>query len=217
MKAQLVLYIIVLVLQLGCSTTSELEPGMVSPPTGGEPSSPFAGAVDEKAYLKLIDEYSAKDEQYSGFYSTFQYQATLLNSVILEAQLAIKAKDFKWPRETYFAEKEKVSESLAKETKIFMSFFSPVNENDNLNSNKTVWKIWLEVNGVRYEGVASKQPGILAQHQRLFPYHTRFFTPYVLIFKVPTGLTQSTTSKLTLTGPVGTSEVTFPPSAQRSL
>lgn len=179
-----------------------------------EQQTTFTNAVNESDYRKLVENYSVKDEKYSGFYSTYQFEGTILNASILEAQTALKANDFKWSRETYFAEKEKVSESLAKESKIFLSFFSPVNENDNLDSNKTIWKLWLVVDGVKYEGTASKSIGILAQHQRLYPYHTRFFTPYVLTFKVPMAKTQTSKSKLILTGPIGTSEVEFEPSSQ---
>jgi len=198
----------------GCASTA-LNQSTSPTSDNSQQQASFSNAINEDDYYKLINKFSVQDDKYSGFYSIFQYQGTILNSSVLEAQLALKAQDFKWPRETYFAEKEKVSESLAKETKIFVSFYSPVNENDNLDSNKTIWKLWLVVDGVRYEGVAGRSSGILAQHQRLYPYHTRFFTPYVLIFKVPMGKTQAYTSKLIITGPIGTSEVEFPASAQR--
>lgn len=176
----------------------------------------FANAITEDDYAKIVETYSAKDEKYSGFYSAYKFQATILNSTVLEAQLSLKAQDFKWTREAYFLEKEKVSESLSKETQIFISFFSPVGENDNLDSNKTIWKLWLVSEGNRYEGTASKVPGILAQHQRLYPYHSRFFTPYLVHFKTPMGKTQTSPAKFILTGPIGTSEVEFRASSQPS-
>jgi hypothetical protein len=200
------LALLILSLFTGCSSTPEQ-------PTD-ERQTTFSNAITDSDYAKLIDLYTVKDEKYSGFYSSFQYYSTILNASVLEAQLALKAKDFKWPRENYFAEKEKVSESLSRESKFFVSFYSPITENDNLDSNKTIWKLWLEVDGVRYEGIASKAVGILAQHQRLYPYHTRFFTPYVLTFKVPMGKTQATSPKLIITGPIGSSEVTFTASSQ---
>ncbi len=195
----------------GCASTHE-----AGDAASNEQQRTFSNAITESEYGKLVENYSVKEEKYSGLYSAYQFNATILNASIQEAQLALKAQDFKWTREVYFAEKEKISESLAKESKIFISFFSPVNENDNLDSNKTIWKIWLVVDGVRYEGLATKSSGILAQHQRLYPYHSRFFTPYVLSFKIPMGKTQASTVKLILTGPIGTSEVEFPPSSQKA-
>src|SRR5690606_8039431 len=115
--------------------------------------------ITDSDYSRLVDKFSVGDELYSGFYSVFQYRAPLLNSRVREAQLALKAKDFKWHRDIYLREQERSNESLSRESQIFLSFYTPVSENDNLSSNKTVWKIWLVVDQVRYEGVATKSPG----------------------------------------------------------
>ncbi len=207
MKQRLIL--LLALFAVSCATSTHA-------PTSETGEASFTNLINEDDYAKIIESYTVTEQKYSGFYSAYQFNATILNSAIQDAQLSLKAQDYKWPRETYFAEKEKVSESLNKESKIFMSFFSPVNENDNLDSNKTIWKLWLVVNNVRYEGTAIKVPGILAQHQRLYAYHSRFFTPYVLTFKVSMGKTQTTNAKLIITGPIGTSEVEFPSSGLQS-
>lgn len=196
-------------LVLSCATTTHQ-------PTSETGEAAFTNLISEDDYNKLVESFTVAEQKYSGFYSAYQFNATILNAGVQEAQLSLKAQDYKWPRETYFAEKEKVSGSLSKESKVFMSFYAPVQENDNLDSNKTIWKLWLVVDGVRYEGTAMKVPGILAQHQRLYPYHSRFFTPYVLTFKVAMGRTQSANAKLIITGPIGTSEVEFPSSTQQA-
>jgi hypothetical protein len=200
-----ILLILALAAALGACSTAE-PPNVAS--DGLSPA--VSGLINEDEYSRLVDKFSVKDEKYQGFYSAYQFRATILNSSMLEGQLSLKAQDLKWTRETYFAEKEKIPESLARESKIFLGFYSPVAENDNLDSNKTLWKFWLVADGIRYEGTATKQPGLLAQNQRLYPYFSRFYTPYVIVFKVPMAKIQTSKAKFILTGAVGTSEVEFP-------
>ncbi len=205
MKQHLIVLLAVVV--MSCATSTHQ-------PTSETGEAAFTNLISEEDYTKLVEGFTVSEQKYSGFYSAYQFHATILNANVQDAQLSLKAQDYKWPRETYFSEKEKVSGSLSRESKVFMSFYSPVQENDNLDSNKTIWKLWLVVDNVRYEGTASRLPGILAQHQRLYSYHSRFFTPYVLTFKIPMARTQGAAAKLIITGPIGTSEVEFPISSQ---
>jgi len=173
--------------------------------------SSFDDVMTDEEYMSVIEKNTKEDEKYAGFMAAYQFHATILNKNVREAQTLLRAKDYKWTREVYLAEKQKVDLDLSTRAKFFLSFFSPVNENDNLDSSKTLWKVYLYVNDQRYEGQVGKKPGLLAEIQRLYPYHSRFLTPYHVTFKVPMTEVQKNTARLVITGPIGSSELKFSP------
>ncbi len=174
----------------------------------------FVDGMSDDQFNEISDHFTKKEEKYNGFTSSFKFYATILNSKVRDAQVARKASDYQWTRESLFQEREKDTQSLNSESQIFLSFFAPENENDNLESSKTLWKVYLFSEGARFEPRITKTAGPLAQFQRLYSFHTRYMTPYILTFKVPMSKVQQTESKLVITGPVGTSEVTFPSISQ---
>lgn len=169
-------------------------------------------AVDvAKGYEKKIEAYSAGDTEYSGFYNNFEYKATLINTPIRETLLAKRALYYQWDATKVDAEKAKDQQELASITEIFVSFFTPDRNNDNLTDKKSIWRIYLDVGGRRYEGKPLRIRGNLAELQSLYPYHTRWNTPYNFQFQVPTTAVETQASTLTITGPLGTRSVTFKP------
>jgi hypothetical protein len=169
-------------------------------------------AVDiGKAYEQKIEAYSAGDTEYSGFYNNFEYKATLKNTAIREVLMAKRQSYYQWDETKLAAEKAKDQQELASITEVFCSFFTPDRNNDNLTDKKTIWKIYLDVGGRRYEGKPLKIRGNLAELQSLYPYHTRWNTPYTFQFQVPTTAVETQASTLTITGPLGTRSVTFKP------
>jgi hypothetical protein len=166
--------------------------------------------MSDGKYEGIVDHFTKKDEQYVGFGSAFQMVATIQNATVQEVQLLRRSDDFKWSRETYFKEKEKVSQEMSNESKVFLGFFSPTVENDRLETGKSIWKIYLVSEGARYEGVVQKESGALVQLQRLYPQYSRFYTPYFVKFKVPMAKVQMAESQFIITGPLGTSQVSFP-------
>ncbi|MES2965695.1 MAG: hypothetical protein V4760_17570 [Bdellovibrionota bacterium] len=178
-----------------------------------ETATPAEGtAVDiAKVYEQKIEAYSAGDTEYSGFYNNFEYKATLKNTAIRETLLAKRASYYQWEPTKLDAEKAKDQQELASITETFVSFFTPDRNNDNLTDKKSIWRIYLDVGGRRYEGKPLKIRGNLAELQSLYPYHTRWNTPYTFQFQVPTTAVETQSSTLTITGPLGTRSVTFKP------
>ncbi len=165
--------------------------------------------IPESQYNSLTDQYSVNKKIYDGFAQTMEVSATLLNTAVSKAQLDQKARIYQWTSEQYNSHQSELQASLAKETKVFFDFFVPERRHDDLNKGKTLWRVFLDAGGKRYEGKAEKLKTIVADVQSLYPTHNRFFTPYIVTFPVPTSTIESGESKLTLTGPVGSTTIEF--------
>ena len=190
--------ILALLLLLSSCASRETTPGGVQIATQGEAE-------------KVIDRYSDRIESYNGLYNTLQASATLHNSVVSIAVLDQKARLFQWDQGKYDTQKLEINEKLGKETEIFLSFFTPDKKHDDLNKAQSLWKIFLDVNGRRYEGKAVKIKLQTVEVQSLYSYHNRFSTPYQLIFPISVRLIENYPSKITLTGPVGSATLSFTP------
>ena len=166
---------------------------------------------------KIIDRYSDRIESYNGLYNTLQASATLHNTPVSVALLDQKARLFQWDQGQFEAQKLADQEKLGKETEIFLSFFTPEKKHDDLNKSPSLWKMFLDVNGRRYEGKAIKMKLQTVEVHSLYSYHNRFSTPYQVIFPISVRLVENYNSKLTLTGPVGSATLNFSPieSAQK--
>lgn len=172
-----------------------------------ESSSPKVGAE----FARTIESFSAGDSEYSGLYNNFEYKATILNSVTRNAILQQLANYYQWDEAKLAQEREKSLQQMASETEIFLSFFTPVRQNDNLTDTKSIWKVYLEAGGRRYTGMPKKNRTLLAELQSLYPYHTRWNTPYTVTFPVPTTAVETMELTITVTGPLGTRSITIPP------
>jgi hypothetical protein len=162
-------------------------------------------------YSNMIDAHSRGESIYDGFNNTFQYQATLLNTKMINAQLRKRAALQLWDNDKLEQERTKKFQEIATRTEMFLSFFSPDRNVVNLDNKKTVWRAYLDIDGRRYVGDIKKLAIPLVDIVALYPYHNRWSTPYLVTFAVPTTAVEKKDAKLTLTGSVGTSTVTFPP------
>jgi hypothetical protein len=167
--------------------------------------------MEEKDYFATIEKSTQRRQVYDGFYATMEFSAVLLNTPSARARVDQMARIYQWDSSKYSDEKAKTESNLAKQTEIFLSFYVPERKNDDLNKSKTLWKIFLDANGKRYEGKVEKIKTNVAEINALYLGHSRWGTPYKLIFNVPTSLIESGKSKLTLTGPVGSAFVEFEP------
>lgn len=165
--------------------------------------------LPESEYQSLIQDNTQRKQVYDGFYATMDFSATLINSKVARGIVDQNARIYQWAPEQYLSEKTKVEADLVKRTEIFLSFFVPERKHDDLHKARTLWKIFLDVGGRRYEGKATKMKTILAEVQALFPHHNRFGTPYKISFPVAASVVDANSSKLTLTGPVGSASVEF--------
>lgn len=173
------------------------------------PKNPDVPVISQNDYEASTEKYSQHVEIYDGLYNTINMAATLLNSVVTEDQLKQNARIYQWDKNKYEAEKSRISGEHAKQTEVFVSFFTPETKHNDLYKNKTLWKIFLDADGKRYEGKATKMKLLTTEIQSLYPLHTRFAVPYMVTFSVPTSTIENANSKLTITGPVGSAAVEF--------
>lgn len=190
-----------------------------TPEKAGEPGGSVqmlekgGGTVDP--YLQVIEQFSEGDADYESFYNQFAYRATVVNSAVREATLLREADYFKWDPGQLAAEREKAAQKMGQSTEVFMSFFTPERRNDNLTDSKSIWRIYLDVGGKRYQGRPKKAKKLFAELNALFPYHTRWNTPYLVEFALPSSAIEGLPSTFTVTGPLGAKEIEFKSTASK--
>lgn len=164
-----------------------------------------------KTHSEVIEKNSSGDSEFAGLYNTFELKATVLNSQVREALIQRQAEYYQWDSGQLSTEREKSLQENSSETAVFMSFSTPERKNDNLADKKTIWRIFLDVGGKRYVGQAKKDRRLIAELQSLYPFHTRWNTPYMLTFPVAMSAIEMDAIKLTVTGPLGSRVLEFAP------
>ena len=158
----------------------------------------------------IVKQYTDRAEFYKGFMNVFQMQGTVLNQKVLNSQVEIKSQSFSWTESQRIDEQSKVDSSLRSETKVFLSFFSPENKVNNLDSPSTIWRVFLDVNNKRYVGTVSTYVGFANEAALFYPYHSGFSKAYLVKFPVPMINIQDYPMKLTVTGTIGSDTLDFP-------
>lgn len=163
-----------------------------------------AGEVD-----RVIDRSTVRSQNYEGLYNTLDLTATLRNAPVRRAQLEQQARIYQWDRNKFQSEVAASDAKARNETEVFLSFYTPEKKNDDLNKKNTQWKVFLEADGRRWEGKVVKIRQSVPEIQGWYPYYTRFSTPYVVTFTVAAPDVETKTSKLVVTGPMGTATLSF--------
>lgn len=158
-------------------------------------------------YAKVLDKYSAGDVDYNGFYNSFGFHATIMNSEVLEANVRRQTHFYMWDKNRSEDERNKLFKNAAESTQVFLSFFTPDKKDDNLSTDKSIWRVLLDLNGKRYVGKIKKLKTNLSELITLYPYHTRWNTAYAVSFPVSVSQSETQVSKLTITGPLGSRNI----------
>lgn len=166
--------------------------------------------MSESSYAELIRKHTVKTNQYSGFYQTFQADMTILNSEVQTAALQQRAVYLQWDQRQYQTERDKVMQEASAYSKFFLRFFSPENEYDDLHKGKTIWRVYLDYGGSRFEGKVRKLTEKFVDIQNIYPHLDRFSSPYEITFNVPMTTIENGTAKVTLTSSLGSAEFVFP-------
>ncbi len=175
------------------------------------PVDPRLNLISTSQYMNVIDEYTDRNQVFSGLENTIDLHGTLINSKIAMSQLAYKARVYFWEKEKYDLEQKKIEVDLKKQIQVFVSFYTPERRHNELIKSKELWKIFLDVNGKRYEALKPvKIKQLVSEIQGMYHYHTRFSTPYLLTFPVSSYEIEKFPSKLTVTGPVASASIDFP-------
>jgi hypothetical protein len=184
--------------------------GIISCTTTKDAISPSIQLISESEFQNVLSSHTRQKQIYSGLYNSMDITATLITSKVAAAQMDQMARLYLWDENKYTQEKVKSEEKLKKETEFFVSFFTPERKHDDLHKNQTLWKIFLDVGGKRYEGKTKKIKLLTEEIQGIYAYHNRFATPYSVIFPVAVKNIESFKEiKMTVTGPVGSATLEF--------
>ncbi|HMN68101.1 MAG TPA: hypothetical protein PKC28_06130 [Bdellovibrionales bacterium] len=181
----------------GCATSPVSNPNLIQPLTQIE-------------YEMLINKHTRRTNQYSGFYQTFQADMTILNTEVLTATLRQRGHFLQWDQRQYQAERDKVMQEASAYSRFFMRFYSPENDYDDLHKGKTIWRVYLEAQGSRFEGKVKKITDKFVEVQNVYPHMDRFSSPYEITFSVPMTTVENQAAKVILTSSLGTAEFQFP-------
>jgi hypothetical protein len=161
-------------------------------------------------YASLIKKHTTRTNQYSGFYQTFQADMTILTTEVQSAALKQRGQFLQWDQRQFQSERDKMVQEAAAYSKFFLRFYSPEHDYDDLNKGKTIWKVYLDYNGSRFEGKVKKLTEKYVELQTIYPYLDRFSTPYEIQFNVPMTTIENGDCKVVLTSSLGTAEFHFP-------
>lgn len=160
-------------------------------------------------YDTIVEKKTVKSETYSGLMNQLTVAATKIDSSMNDAILARSSQIYEWNSTVFQEEKTKAAADLASKTIFFVSFYTPERAHNNLNSTKSIWKIYLDVGGQRYEGKATKIKSQLVDLQLLYPQHNRFSSPYKIEFPVTNNMVENQPMTLTFTGAGATAKLNF--------
>ena len=174
---------------------------------------PHPGGHDE--YVNKIQAHSAGDKQFAGLYHNFEFRSTLLSRDISRTIHNRMNLYYDWGKDEASKKLQERMAELDSKTKVWLSFFTPERKDDNLANKVSIWKIYLVADGTRYEGKAKKANTNFSEARALFPYHSRWATPYYVEFPVPTDEVSGRNTKLVITGPLGRREINYPTPTSR--
>ena len=173
---------------------------------------PVANGITEISisdYQSLTRKKTEKVEVYSGLYNQLTVSVTRMDGEMTAAHLAHSARLMQWTMAQYQAEKNKLISQGTEKTDFFVSFYTPERKHNDLSSSSSIWKIYLDVNGQRYEGKATKIKSQLTEVQAMYPAHNRWSNPYKVTFQIAAALTDGKPAVMTFTGPVASAQVKF--------
>lgn len=198
MRALLSVPLIALLAALGaCAHAPLVGPNTVEP-------------MEPGAYAKLMRANTLRTDQYSGFYQTFQADVTIMTTEVQNAVLRQQGNFLQWDQRQYQQAREKAVQEANAYAKFFLRFYAPNRDYDDLAKGKTIWKVFLDYSGNRFEGKVTKRMEKLIELQTLFPNMDGFSTAYDVTFNVPMTTLEQGTLKVVLTSGLGQAEFTFP-------
>lgn len=186
-----------LLVATGCASSPKYNSGSVQ-------------AVDDNEYERVLEKFTRLDRQYNGFYQTYEVQGTLLNSEVNRLVLQKTGFYHQWDGEQVRKERERSIQDISTESSFFFSFFTPERETNDLNKGTTIWKVYLESGGVRYDGRVVRRNDKLADLKAIYPYHNRWSVPYKVHFKIPMAVVEQNDCKIVFASSLGTTTFHFP-------
>ncbi len=161
------------------------------------------------SYAHTLEKNTEADQRYDGFYQLYGLSVTFVNSDVQSAILQKKSDVYMWDSLTAQTEREKMFQENSTVSKFVLVMFVPDHKLVDLHKDNSIWKLYLETNGQRYDGSVKKIQGPLEQVHSVYPSANRFSTTYEVTFNVPLAISETHDSTVIITSTLGTSELTF--------
>ena len=190
--------ILISLLTLGCQTVVPAGPQVVQ-------------NVTEDRYIPIYKRYTQTVKEYSGFHNTYEARMTFQHSQLNTMRLRRKGHYLRWSLDRFQKEREKLFQEMSTEARGFLLFYTPEIEYDDLNKPNTIWKVYLEFDGQRYEGKAVKAKEKRIELQAQFPDIDAFSSSYFVTFPLPTSVVEDQAFTIILTSSVGTAKYVIKP------
>jgi len=168
-----------------------------------------SSGMSSEEYASYLERRAAHDRRYDGIYQIFEINALIVNSDVQNILLLRQGEFLGWDTAKLRLEKERSAQLMSTQTRAIISFFSPDMQVDDLAKANSVWRVYLETDGNRYEAKVRKLPGKLAELRNIYPFHNRFSTAYECTFNVPATKIEMSQAFLVVTGTMGSSRLTF--------
>jgi hypothetical protein len=165
--------------------------------------------MSESEYTSIIDKNTRRDRQYEGLYNTYELYVTQIKPDVQEALLQREGYYMQWDMAKAQSEREKSLQRMSSSSQFYLSLYTPENQHNDLHKLSSMWKIYLEVNGQRYQGTVERIQRIMVQIQNLYPHHSRFSRGYIVNFAIPMTQLESQKPVFIMTSTLGTSTLSF--------
>lgn len=163
----------------------------------------FKPKLSPSEYSKLIKDNTFNKKEYKGFYNQFDVSVTFLTTEVFSANLERMRYYLQWDEVKYQQKREEMFQTLSNSSKVFLSFYTPEPDLRNPQRPDSLWEVYLEVDGQRYEGEIKSHNEAHYLLKELYPHHTRWSNGYMISFNIPMSVVESQNSKLVLTSPAG--------------
>lgn len=165
--------------------------------------------LSDREYSQLIENHSDANVFYDGLQNSVDIKSTFLSLEVSKAQQNKMSDSYQWSTDKKSLELEKEKKLMEAESRFFVSIYTPEKKYDDLDKNKTLWRIFIEVEGKQIEAKAKKLKLLDAEIKSLYPYFTTFTTAYMVSVPVSTSHLALHPFSLKITGPIAQTELKF--------
>lgn len=180
-----------------CSTTSNYSIPNVPRPAGN--------------FTNVIDKWSRTEKVYSGVMTSFQVSATMHTTDVIEHHVYQEAVSTQRTTPQYQEMRSRALIDNQNQTQFMITFFTDKEADNDLDKKKTLWNLFLDVEGRR---ISPKQIKRVIENRAAlkekYPYLSHWGKQYLVSFPVKVEEVQTRKSTLTLAGPLGAVYLQFP-------
>ena len=165
--------------------------------------------LENTEYIKKMAKKTQVDKKYSGFSQLYEAHVTLIDSDVQSLVLQRKSDVYQWNIDKAQKERERMFQENSSDSKFFVVVFTPRAKLTDLHRGTSMWKVYLDLDGQRYEAKIKKVQGHLETIKSIYPSLNRFSVPYEVRFDVPLSAVEEGQAKFIMTSALGTTEMNF--------